>query len=279
MLTLPVRGLSLLAPALMIVMLSSLFGGCDKTADETKAKPAGPVPATFDNDVGMSFKLVKAGEYEIGSPETEGGRDIDEAQHKVTLKRFYIATTEVTQAQYEQLMGNNPSKFVGKDQPVDGVTRAQARAFATKLSAKDGKKYRLPTEAEWEVACRAGTTTPYNVGDVLTAGTANIREKSTTVALGLKQNWRQKTIKVGSFEPNAWGIHDMHGNVWEWTDDDYAPKARSADAAPDAGPAQGVLRGGAWNFRPSAARCATRFSLDPDKGYDVNGFRLVAEAD
>lgn len=241
--------------------------------------PGVPLPDRVDAEGGYTFVLIRPGTFTMGSPDDDALRDVDERAHTARVEEpYYLQTHEVTQAQYEAVMGTNPSRFEGPELPVDSVSWEAARTFAERLSARDGVIYRLPTEVEWEYACRAGTTTRYHVGDSLTAVEANVRDHhQPTAGSGLKRHDARSTVAVGSYPPNAWGIHDLHGNVWEWVADPYAPYPGKSSVQPGASGKQ-VLRGGAWNFAPEAARCATRLALDGDKSFDCNGFRLVREA-
>jgi formylglycine-generating enzyme required for sulfatase activity len=167
------------------------------------------------NKLGMKFIRIEAGEFMMGSPETEVGRQNDETLHHVKItKPFMMAMTTVTQAQWKAVMGNNPSSHLGDDFPVDTVSWNDAVAFCEKLSAKEGKHYRLPTEAEWEYACRAGTQTTYG-------GTNNLDEMGWYAENSAFHGTRQ-SHPVAQKKPNAWGLYDMHGNIWQWTADGYA---------------------------------------------------------
>jgi len=222
------------------------------------------------NSVGMQFAAIPAGEFTMGSPASEAGRSNDETQHHVRIsKPFLMATTMVTQGQWQKVMGNNPSNFKGDDNlPVETVTWDDAVDFCKKLSEKEGLKYRLPTEAEWEYACRAGTTTEYNTGD----GEDALKEGG-----WYSGNSDQKTHPVGQKKPNAWGLYDMHGNVWQWCSDWYGdyPGADASDPqGVDNGSAR-VLRGGCWFNNPDCCRAAFRYWLHPDDRFIYNGFRVV----
>lgn len=284
----PIRWLgAVLTVALWWSGLTAAACGGDKGAPAeptakagTTAKPVVSVhdlAPTVEAADGMRFALVKPGKFMMGSPAQEPGRDDDEAQHEVSVDRpFYVGTTEVTQAQWRAVMGTNPSRFVGDDRPVESVTWAEAVEFAEKLSKRDGVTYRLPSEVEWEYACRAGTTTAYSAGAMLPPGKANIRmTMGAEGEAGLNDAWRKETQKVGSFPPNAWGLYDMHGNVWEWTAGAYAAYPGASPIVTEAG--QKVLRGGAWNFSQDAARSAVRLAMAPERRYDCNGVRLVRE--
>ncbi|MBC8328931.1 MAG: formylglycine-generating enzyme family protein [Planctomycetes bacterium] len=209
----------------------------------------------------------------MGSPSGESARASDETQHRVTLtKAFYLGETEVTQAQWKKAMGNAPSNFKGDDLPVERVSWDDCQEFLRKA----GEGYRLPTEAEWEYACRAGTTTPFSFGATISTDQANY-DGNYTYGSGRKGVYRQKTTPVGSFPANAWGFHDMHGNVWEWCQDRYGAYPSGPVTDPK-GPSSGdsvVLRGGSWPYFPRYCRSASRFRLLPDLQYYFVGFRAA----
>ena len=247
------------------------------------------------NNVKMRLVLIPAGKFMMGSPATEAGRGSNEGpQHEVTIsKPFYMGAFEVTQEQYEQVMGVNPSGFKGAKNPVETVSWDDAVEFCKKLSARTGKKVMLPTEAQWEYACRAGTTTAFHTGDALEPGQDNAAFPSNPSVLDRIMAWlgissAKKTIQTtpaGSFPPNGLGLYDMHGNVWEWCsdwyDDSYAnlpagqAGAKNQDpAGPDSG-SQRVLRGGCWGSLPLYCRSALRYGVIPDFRSSFGGFRVV----
>ena len=208
----------------------------------------------------------------MGSPEDEKGRsDVESPQHEVVItKPFYMGIYEVTQEQYKQIMGKNPSDHQGPRYPVEGVLWCEAVEFCKKLSQMTGKTARLPTEAEWEYACRAGSTTPFNTGRTIGWHQANVEAPP----------WG-KTKTVGKFKPNNWGLYDMHGNVWEWCHDwfskDYYANSEKADPQ---GPAHGafrVVRGGYYGRLLQHCRSACRDWIDPDLRLYSIGFRVVVE--
>ncbi len=219
----------------------------------------------------------------MGSPESEEDRSDDEGpQHRVTISSgYWIGKYEVTQRQYERIIGVNPSYFKGADFPVEHVSWDDAQAFCRKLQGRlprelAGKTARLPTEAEWEYACRAGTITPFYYGDSLDSSMANF-DGNNPYGGGREGEYRERTTPVGSFQPNAWGLYDMHGNVWEWCQDWYGEYPSGAATDPT-GPGSGeerVLRGGSWNDRAGYCRSADRFLYDPVTRYVSLGFRLV----
>jgi formylglycine-generating enzyme required for sulfatase activity len=249
-------------------------------AAEEQPKAKMPKELTLDCGSGVTMKLVliPAGEFMMGSPANEAERGGDEGpQHRVKITRpFYMGVYLVTQAKYKAVMGVNPSQFKGEINPVEEVTWNDAVEFCRKLSEKTGQTVRLPTEAEWEYACRAGTTTPFNTGETISTDQANYWGNY-TYGSGSKGVWRRKTVPVGSFAPNAWGLYDMHGNVEEWCQDWYGPY-QAGEAVDPLGAATGeyrVTRGGCWDYNPGACRSASRFWGPPGyQGYDI-GFRVA----
>jgi formylglycine-generating enzyme required for sulfatase activity len=238
-------------------------------------------PVKLTNSIDMVFTLVPPGEFSMGSPPAEEWHREDEVLHRVTLsKAFYMGTTEVTQEQWKALMDENPSFCIGDELPVETVTWKQASEFCHKLSEKEGKVYRLPTEAEWEYACRAGTSTPFHTGKTIRPDQANY-DGTQTYAGGPQGAFREETTKAGQFAPNAWGLHDMHGNVWEWCSDWYA-KYPAGEFTDPTGPAQGdrrVIRGGCWVNFPAVCRSANRGHVPPLSWNFHLGFRVVREID
>jgi formylglycine-generating enzyme required for sulfatase activity len=216
---------------------------------------------------------IPAGTFMMGSPATEDKRGDNETQHRVTIsKPFYMGIHPVTQAQYQAIMGKNPANFQGNDLPVEQVNWNDAVEFCQKISQKAGRTFRLPTEAEWEYACRAGTTTPFYFGNTISTEQANY-DGNYTYGNGVKGVHRQKTTSVGSFPANAWGLHDMHGNVWEWCADwygDYPAEAAIDPQGVSNGPSR-VLRGGSWNNNPQNCRSANRNRNDPDNLHGGGG--------
>ncbi|MCR5448566.1 MAG: SUMF1/EgtB/PvdO family nonheme iron enzyme [Solobacterium sp.] len=254
------------------------------------------------------FEYIQGGSFLMGSPDTENWRIDDEVQHEVSVGSFYMDPYETTQSEYVRLMGSDPSTFSGDDLPVENISWLEAVQFANAKSTDAGLTpvyaitengvtwdlsadgYRLPTEAEWEYACRAGTVTPFNTERSLSADEANfyghypyeIEENyfNNSVLEARPGEYRQTTITVGSFEPNAWGLYDMHGNVNEWCWDFYG--AYDMDAAEDpVGPASGtrhVYRGGGWNDFAKNMRSAYRAAGQEDLHSYNLGVRLVRNA-
>jgi formylglycine-generating enzyme required for sulfatase activity len=245
-----------------------------KTEDALAKLGPGPksYPATLTLDLGkgvtMKLVLIRAGTFMMGSPDSEKGRKADESpQHEVTIsKPFYMGVTEVTQAQYEAVMGTNPSGLKGPTNPVNNVSWYEASDFCRKLSAKTGKAFRLPTEAEWEYACRAGSKTRFSFGD-------------SDSALGDYAWFGSKTRPVGQKKPNAWGLYDMHGNVGEWCADRYGPYSSEASVDSQGATSGGVrvLRGGSWGDDDTGRfRCACRFYRpDPADRHGTDGLRCA----
>ena len=257
-----------------VVAAAALLGAPGYSSEPVAPAPVkkAEVPAAKEIDLGggvtMKLALIPAGKFMMGSPSGEANRSGEEPQHEVTIsKPFYMGVTEVTQAQYEAVMGTNPSNFKGATNPVETVSWNDAAEFCKKLSEKTGKTLRLPTEAEWEYACRAGTKTAFSFGDADTG-------------LGdyawFNGNNGNTPRPVGQKKPNPWGLYDMHGNVWEWCADWYGDYPKGAATDPQ-GPASGtyrVLRGGAWFISPDFCRSAYRFINYPDIRSSI-GFRVV----
>jgi uncharacterized protein (TIGR02996 family) len=219
-----------------------------------------PCWPTRTNSLGMRFAWCPPGTFLMGSPPNEKGRSNHERQHRVTLTRgFWLGVTPVTQAQWQAVTGSNPSHFPGADRPVEQVSWGVCRRYCQELAGRDGRRYRLPTEAEWEYACRAGTTTPFHFGVTLGTDQANYNG-NLTYGKGKKGVYPQETVPVGSFPANAWGLYDMHGNVWEWCQDWYGlyPQDSVKDPQGSKTGLHRVLRGGSWNVRPGSCRSARR---------------------
>jgi uncharacterized protein (TIGR02996 family) len=227
--------------------------------------------------VEMTFSWIPPGTFLMGSPPNEESRFDDETQHRVTLTRgFYLGIHPVTQAQWRAVMGSNPSNFKGDDRPVEQVSWDDCQDFCAKLGQVTGKRCRLPTEAEWEYACRAGTTTPFSFGATISTVQVNY-DGNRTYGKGKKGVTRKQTTSVGSFPPNAWGLYDMHGNVWEWCADWYGPYP-TGDITDTQGSNNGdarVLRGGSWYCNPLRCRSAGRRWDAPDYRYGNFGCRVV----
>jgi len=219
--------------------------------------------------MGAKFVLIPAGTFMMGSPEDEIGRWDNETLHQVTIsKPFYLQTTPVTQRQWEVVMGSNPSFEIGENQPVERVSWNDVQEFISKLNTQSGKNYRLPTEAEWEYACRAGSTGKYCFGD---------DETILGEFAWYLDNSDFDTHPVGLKRPNDWGLYDMHGNVWEWVQDWYGvyPSSSVTDSEGPSSDSCRVLRGGWANNRAMYSRAAIRSRNNPDFRSLDYGFRVA----
>ena len=236
--------------------------------------------------VAMDFVLIPAGEFVMGSPTNEYGRDSDEGPtRRVRItKMFYMAACEVTQEQYEAVMSSNPSQFRGSRLPVEETTWNDAMEFCRKFSALTGREIRLPTEAEWEYACRAGSDGVYSWGDSFRLGICSAENDPGTNEDNNVPIFREmglpidQTVPVASFDPNAWGLYDMHGNVWEWVSDHYADPYSNTDTVDPQGPSRGpeyANRGGSWWDSPQMIRAANRDGDAANDSYHVLGFRVA----
>ena len=263
----------------------------------SSSAPRGSVIASAST--GMKLALIPAGTFLMGSPAGEAARDTAEGpQHSVTISQpFYMGVYEVTQGEYESVMGTNPSSFSktgsskskvsGMDTgkfPVETVLWDNAQEFCRKLSLKDGQTYRLPTEAEWEYACRANTTTPFHFGSVLNGDKANVNGTS-PYGTTTKGKYLARTTTVGSYAANAFGLYDMHGNVWEWCEDVFDESAygkrsgMTSDPKVTSGSEYRVLRGGSWFDGSKLARSANRSFWSATGGrVSLFGFRVVSSS-
>jgi len=261
------------------------------TLRRTPLQRQGYIESRLDvsNAIPLQMVLVPRGSFTMGSPEDEEGyEDIDGPQHEVTVPAFFMGRYPVTQAQYESLMGTNPAaeedadRFVAPNKPVINVSWDDAVAFCDRLAELTGRPYRLPTEAEWEYACRAGTTTPFYFGKTITTEVANYNGEY-TYAGGPEGEYRNALTTVDHFGiANAFGLSDMHGNVWEWCQDSWHD---SYEGAPEDGSARvkdgsdlRVRRGGSWYNNPTFCRSAFRNDNDADIRIDGVGFRVVCAA-
>jgi formylglycine-generating enzyme required for sulfatase activity len=259
-----------------------LAGGCSPATE--------PLPTWTEPAAGIEMVRLPAGRFIMGSPQGEPGREEQERQHEVTLTRpFWIGRFEITQGQWQALMGENSSRFGGDPRlPVEQVNALEIDRFLGALeAASPGERFRLPTEAEWEYACRAGAAGGPSPADWTTTDEANYDGRYVLPGQP-RGEYRGRTTAVGSFAANAWGLHDLLGNVWEWTADEHCPYPDGADGADGAersvsdplarcGAELRVIRGGSWYFGADSARCALRYTHRPvDRGPSL-GLRVVRE--
>jgi formylglycine-generating enzyme required for sulfatase activity len=249
-------------------------------------------PTEFDEILpaeAVSIKLLKipAGSFLMGSP-PESNSDYEKPQHLVTLESFWLSQIPITQAQWS-IVANwptvnvplkpNPSYFKGPNKPLEQVSWEDAIEFCNRLCQRTGRYYSLPSEAQWEYACRAGTTTPFHFGETISSELANYNGNY-TYGKGQKGVYRKQTTNAGSFPANAWGLHDMHGNVWEWCADHWHDNYNGAPA--DGSPwtndtnyvGTRLLRGGSWSSNPGICRSAYRSSSPPGFQLGNVGFRV-----
>ncbi|MEO8498018.1 MAG: formylglycine-generating enzyme family protein [Planctomycetota bacterium] len=288
----------LAALSLMIVLVRPHFARSDEP--EVGANPV------ITNSIGMKLAPIPTGTFIMGSPRNEAERDDKEERHEVSItKPFYLGVYEVTQAEYVEVMKNagdfkNRSTFGGDNSPVENVEWKVAKIFCEQLTSRAEeaaakRKYRLPTEAEWEYACRAGTSTAFHFGDALSSDQANFNG-TFPAGGGATGKYLRQTAPVGSYPPNAFGLHDMHGNVAEWCSDWYDPEyyLNSPDEDP-LGPPFGVvstkftnngnqnyfvvIRGGCWVDEGRALRSAYRYRAMPNTQYRLVGFRVACDVE
>ncbi|MCC8023797.1 MAG: SUMF1/EgtB/PvdO family nonheme iron enzyme [Clostridium sp.] len=279
--------------------------GANQTAPADAGNSGSDAAGAGEHAASDGFVLIPGGTFQMGSPESEAWRGEDETLHEVTVRDFYMSPYELTQKEYQEIMGSNPSNFSGDDLPVESLTWLDAALYCNARSEAEGLTpvytvdgshvswdrsvdgYRLPTEAEWEYACRAGTQAPFNTETSISAEEANyyghypyqieenyFSQENLDTRPG---QYRQTTVPVGSFSPNGFGLYDMHGNVGEWVWDYYGPYDTDARTDP-AGPSGGTLRiyrGGGWNDFAKNMRSAYRATMAADKaGFNI-GLRLV----
>jgi len=241
------------------------------------------LPATWvEPHTGLRLVRIAAGEFEMGSPADEAGREAQEVLHRVRITHpYYLGATEVTQAQWAAVVGTRPSSFAtcGGDCPVERVSWNDVQVFLRELGRISGMPFRLPTEAEWEYACRAGSQEAFHTGASLQPTQANI-DGDGEADSGPPHRAGSAPTPVAAFAPNAFGLFDMHGNVWEWTADDHCPypAAPVRDPVGECATEFKVIRGGSWHYDASSARCALRYTHRPqDSGFSL-GFRVALPA-
>ena len=253
-----------------------------------------------DDATSLTMLWISPGRFWMGSPEEEPERRTNEGpQHLVQLQGFFLAQTPITQGQFRMVaqwrpnraerawnrkLDPNPSRFTGDHRPVEGVSWDDAMEFCRRLSQRTGRHYTLPSEAQWEYACRAGTTTPFYCGSTISTKLANYNGRE-VYGNGEKGDYRQQTMDVASFPANPWGLHDMHGNVWEWCADHWHD---NYEGAPEDGRAwidedakenkkemnRRLQRGGSWFDYPRNCRSAFRVINHPDARNHFLGFRV-----
>jgi len=261
-------------------------------------------PETGGIGIPRNFVYIEPGLFDMGSPTSEPHRSSNETQHWVRLtKGFFLSETEVTQAEYEAVMGTNPSYFSGSNRPVERVSWYDAVAYCNARSQTQGltpaytinrtsvtwnqsaNGYRLPTESEWEYACRAGTSTPFHTGSCLDADDEANYDGDNPYSGCSSGVDRRQTTDVKTFGANAWGLYDMHGNVWEWCWDWYGTYPEGTQGSPAEDPtgseagSDRVRRGGGWDFSARYCRSAHRNLHSPGYGGSYVGFRLARSAD
>jgi formylglycine-generating enzyme required for sulfatase activity len=277
-------GVDVYAQGLLVTDNQGFLLGLTNALQIPLSAPTGPIPGVTPIP---GLAIIQPGTFQMGSnaafAEPYFGTSDEKPVHSVTISYpFWMGATEVSQAQYQALMGTNPSGFPGANRPVEVVSWFDAQAYCAALTIQQaalgnvpaGYQYRLPTEAEWEYACRAGTTTEFNVGSALFCNQARFRYSyhSNSECSG----WQSGTVPVGSYPPNPWGLFDTHGNVWEWCLDSSAsyPAGAVADPFVTGGPIR-VIRGGGYGYDSGDCRSAGRGYLTPGEAYGDLGFRVV----
>ena len=262
------------------VVCAVMLAGCAASVKRAGSSLE-PLILELGSGVKLALAWIPPGEFEMGA---HGGPSTEEPAHKVSFAHgFWMGQYEVTQAQWELVMGSNPAHFKGAKNPVEQVSWDECQEFLRRLNqiapTNQLLSFRLPSEAEWEYACRAGTTTMVHYGDNLDSGKANFNGNY-PAGEGAKGEDRQKTVPVGFFPPNAWGLYDMHGNVWEWCEDCYhenyvnAPLDGTAWLAPLG--SNRIARGGAWIATADCCLSSHRFWLNPNARRNFLGFRVAA---
>ncbi|MGD1713988.1 formylglycine-generating enzyme family protein [Dapis sp. BLCC M172] len=244
----------------------------------------------LDGEIFIEMISIPNGTFQMGSPETEAKRLPNESpQHQVTITSFFMSKYPINQEQWQIVASKFPkiniplnpniSKFKGKYLPVESISWYEASEFCARVSQKTAKNYRLPSESEWEYACRANTNTPFYFGETITTNLANYNGNSNygEISTGV---WRGQTTQVDSFPGNAFGLYDMHGNVWEWCADDWHSNYNFAPSdgiiwKSESKSLYKVLRGGSWNIGARRCRSASRYALIPDSKDNFLGFRVV----
>ena len=230
--------------------------------------------------IALEMLVIPAGIFQMGSLRHAGNVD-EEPQHLVTIKAFSMSKFLTTQAQWKAVMGKlPPCRYKGNDLPVERVSWNDAQKFCQALSKQTGRRYHLPTETQWEYACRAGTVTPFSLGETLTIDVANyngehiFREEPRGI-------YFHSTSQGGKFPPNAFGLYDMHGNLWEWCEDnwldDYSSSPRDSSSYQNKDSLYRVARGGSWHEPPQLCRSAARLRILESEADEFTGFRVVCD--
>ncbi len=256
------------------------FGTKNKVELERKKGKAQYIRENLGNGITLDLVRIPAGKFMMGSNEYSSEQPI----HEATLKGFWMGKYAVTNAQWQAVMGTKPSekygaKFQGENQPVVGISWDDAKEFCKKASQKTGKLIRLPSETEWEYACRAGTTTPFHFGETITPDLVNYNGNN-PYGDAPKGEYREKTVNVDSFSPNAWGLYQMHGNVWEWCEDTWHENYVGAPTDGSAWVSESekrILRGGSWDNYARSCRSALRFKWAAGNSNYYIGFRIACE--
>ncbi|PZV16842.1 MAG: serine/threonine protein kinase [Pseudanabaena sp.] len=267
------------------IVSSGFLGLGTRVELERQHAKTGYIRENLGNGVTIDLVRIPAGKFMMGSNEHDRGKPI----HEVTLQEFWMGKYVMTQKQWQAVMGNNPAYFKGDNLPVERVSWSDARDSCEKVSKSTGKNFRLPTEAEWEYACRAGTNTFFHFGEVITPDLVNYDGKSSDRSNSEKVVYRKHTVNVNAFEPNKWGVYQMHGNVWEWClddwNDDYSKKPLhfkhhgneswgnlNINKNDDR---DHTLRGGSWLVIAKGCRSANRYRSIADNRLHTIGFRVV----
>jgi formylglycine-generating enzyme required for sulfatase activity len=233
-------------------------------------------------DLSLDLVLISGGTFMMGD---NTHHQDEQPIHQVTLSPFYVSKYAITQAQYRSIMGEDLGSGLGADYPIEQINWDDAISFCTKLSQTTGKQYSLPSEAQWEYACRAQTTSNFHFGETITADLVNYNGEYPYNGAPIGQNRAQST-PVGTFPANAFGLYDMHGNVWEWCLDQYQPNYLTApsdgsamlDDSSSSGSSKRVMRGGSWDYVAKGCRSSVRCSLDSGLRMNGCGFRVVLTA-
>ncbi len=280
------------------VQTSGLFGRNIEFIQRSRPAKAEYFRETLGNNIFLDMVSIPGGSFQMGAAKDEAGAGSDEyPQHSVTIAPFYMGKFAITQVQWQAIatlpkinhdLNPAPSNFKGANRPVEQISWFEAVEFCDRLSQKTGKSYRLPSEAEWECACRAGTRTPFHFGETISTDLANYRGTDWTYegttysgfyGKGVRGIYREQTTDVDSFSPNAFGLYDMHGNVWEWCSDRWHDSYQGAPingSAWETGHSKyRLLRGGSWNYDPSHCRSANRLRYSPENRHNRIGFRVV----